>query len=245
MASFCYYKTKWCRSIVAKRYNMTLEMCMPNAVFPWYCLSDPRDGTFYVAISGTNAWEHWKTNAQINQERLKGDIFAHAGATRMVLDMLPDVRTVLQDAPRVVFLGHSIGGSMACLFALVLQDHDTFDSVGAIALGSPPVLSRRIKDAPVENVLIDLDVVPKVLTAMYHYGGSLSVLQPGGRNRKEPYHISMPQRAGAFWVESLSGMESFCPPPTKITSYHLSHTYTRVLRDLSKSHYPSKAMDAS
>lgn len=244
MASFCYYKTKWSSSIVARRYKMTLEMCMPDAVFPWYCMSDPRDGTYYVAISGTNAWEHWKTNARINQERLVGDIQAHAGATRMVRDMLPDVRAVITDAPRAVFLGHSIGGSMSCLFAMVLREQEEGRRpVSAIALGSPPVLSQRIQDAPVENVLIDLDVVPRVLTAMYRYGGSLTVLQPN--RKRDPYHSSMPQRPGAFRVDTLAGMESFCPPPTRIATYHLSHTYTRVLRDLLAGRHPSKTLDAS
>jgi pimeloyl-ACP methyl ester carboxylesterase len=243
MASLCYYKTRWSPSIVAKRYGMTLERCMPDAVFPWYCASDPKDGTRYVAISGTNAWGHWRTNARINQERLFDglDISAHAGATRMVRAMMPEVRAVLHDAPRVVFLGHSIGGSMACLFAMVLREEFGIESVRALTFGSPPVLSRRVPEAPVDNILIDLDVVPRILTAMYHYGGSLYVLQPR-RNNKEPFHSSMPGRPGAFRVDSLSGMESFCPPPSKIAEYHLSHTYTRVLRDL---HQPRSTLHAS
>ena len=244
MASLCYYKHKWCRSIIANRYAMDLEFCMPDAVFPWYCMSDPRDGTHYVAISGTNAWEHWRTNAQINQVNLVKNVHAHAGATRMVHTLLPDVRSVVQDAPRVVFLGHSIGGSMSCLFAMILQDE--LKSVGAMAFGSPPVLSQRVPDAPVENVLIDLDVVPKILTAIYHYGGSLNVLQP---EREEPYHASMPQGPGAFRVHALSGMESFCPPPNRISEYHLSNKYVRVLRELERSRSGSsghnKTLDAS
>jgi len=235
MAAFCYYKHKWSSSTIAKRYAMILEFCMPDAVFPWYCMSDPKDGTHYVAISGTNAWEHWRTNAQIHQKHLVKNVYAHAGATRMVRDMLPEVRSVVRDAPRLVFLGHSIGGSMSCLFAMILRDE--LKSVSAMAFGSPPVLSQWIPDAPVENVLIDLDVVPKVLTAIYHYGGSLNVLQP---EREEPYHASMPQRPGAFRVQSLSGMESFCPPPSQIAEYHLSNKYVCVLR-----HLYNKTLDAS
>jgi pimeloyl-ACP methyl ester carboxylesterase len=241
MASLCYYKHQWSSSVIAKRYAMTLEMVRPDAVFPWYCASDPMDGTYYVAISGTNAWKHWKTNARINQEHLVKDVYAHAGATHIVRALMPEVRSILEDASCVVFLGHSIGGSMSCLFAMILRD-ESCKSVKAVAIGSPPVLSRRVPDAPVENVLIDLDVVPKILTAIYHYAGSLHVLQP--KNRKEPFHSSMPQHSGAFTVDALSGMESFCPPPSQIAEYHVSHTYTRVLRDLERSH-PSKILSPS
>lgn len=154
-----------------RSYGVRLSRTRKDAQFPWYCAT--LGDRAIVAISGTSKMDHWwKTNVFFQPDRLMHtDYTVHAGAARACARMWPDIEATTRDASEVLFLGHSLGGSLATMMALLRKD------AMALTFGAPPMFARAPRDAPVFNVALEQDVVPRILGNMYQHAGQMGILR--------------------------------------------------------------------
>eukprot|EP00201_Polytomella_parva_P019589 CAMPEP_0175045066 /NCGR_PEP_ID=MMETSP0052_2-20121109/4186_1 /TAXON_ID=51329 ORGANISM="Polytomella parva, Strain SAG 63-3" /NCGR_SAMPLE_ID=MMETSP0052_2 /ASSEMBLY_ACC=CAM_ASM_000194 /LENGTH=250 /DNA_ID=CAMNT_0016308495 /DNA_START=404 /DNA_END=1152 /DNA_ORIENTATION=+ len=106
----------------------------------WFAVDDPNSRTRLFVIQGSDSWDHWRLNFTVDPvlfEDLRR-VKVHSGAYQAALVLLrqiePYVRQHVEgrddESPardggkgiyKVAFTGHSIGGSLAILIALMLR----------------------------------------------------------------------------------------------------------------------------
>ena len=153
----------------------------------------------YIVIQGSQTLAHWKTNMSFDPVPFEGclDVSAHRGFYESAMEMYDIVRpTVLEHLnsppkvgkdgrplpPRVGFTGHSLGGAIAVLLALILHKREegrvTRDHLAPVyTMGSPQAicgahngLMGRTGSLPASmfrSVMMHRDIVPRALACYY------------------------------------------------------------------------------
>lgn len=149
--------------------------------FEWYACDHGR--VRYVVVQGTRDRMQWKINLDIDPITLVGTTKAHRGAFHAALSLanaLSDSRALASLPPShsLGFVGHSMGGSVAMLAAMILLLTNAVSPLQISFVhmfGCPAVLhptqgsSSLIRDFQhvVQHVVVSHDVVPRLLSANY------------------------------------------------------------------------------
>lgn len=210
MASLCYRPGQWSERTMERCYGMRLVATRPQAIFPWYCLTDHDGHLAVVAVSGTSKIDHWyKANVFFQPVRVGyAGCKAHAGASWACDEIFGDIEGIIEGYRHVVFVGHSFGGSLATLMTL-----RTPHAMG-VTFGAPPILDAEL-DADVLNLVLDMDVVPRIMGHVYHHAGRSMVIGQGGLADVD-----------------RESMMPFIPAVNKILHHHNSYTYSGELKAL-------------
>lgn len=174
-----------------------------------------------MVIQGTNALEQWRFNVNIAAAPYAQKYWAHKGAVQATERIWASLRDYVSIEDHVVFVGHSMGGTIAGLLAL--KRPDVFE---AVSFGSPPVLKpQNVPEAPVLNVLDAGDIVPFVTYALgYRFAGDVYVIDPGPNLRYIP-------NFDAF-MKSMGLGTSF--KNALVLDNHYSNTYATSMTRLTK-----------
>ncbi|EAY20757.1 Lipase family protein [Trichomonas vaginalis G3] len=101
----------------------------------------------YIWVKGTNFASHNDLSIDLHTVEtpfLNG--YAHSGflnAARMVLSL---VTGLIENHERVVCLGHSLGGAVATMIAMILKYENKWDNVQAFTFGTPGILSADLQE---------------------------------------------------------------------------------------------------
>lgn len=163
----------------------------------WLCVKDARTNTHYFALQGSDNLGHWRTNLSFDPVPFEGfeDVSAHRGiyeSSMQMYDILaPLVREHLSSPtqraadgtplpPRVGFTGHSLGGSLAFLVALIMHARGDIAAREQLAplymFGAPQSLcgagalmgrSSSLPASLFRSVIMHKDIVPRALACYY------------------------------------------------------------------------------
>ncbi|KIY97223.1 hypothetical protein MNEG_10738 [Monoraphidium neglectum] len=123
----------------------------------WFVADDPRGHTRYFVIQGSDSLDHWKTNLMFEPVPFEGEelgIKVHRGAYEAACALYDRFLPLVQEQvhshalARVAFTGHSIGGSMATLLALMFRHRGVLRAdqlAPTVTFGSPAILCARAR----------------------------------------------------------------------------------------------------
>lgn len=150
----------------------------------WFICDHTASGTRIVVIQGTNSLDHWKLNLQFDPVPLAAAAATHVhrGSHELAMatyrEVAPFIRQVPEHITRFCFTGHSVGGSVATLLAVMLimngdLDRHSIDQVatfGAPAVFCSPPIGADMWGLPysaIQNVMLPLDIVPRAFSCNY------------------------------------------------------------------------------
>jgi hypothetical protein len=192
LAAISYYRELAARDAYLRRalggQSSTVATSPPSCPFDWYAIEQhtTADTTAArsVVVQGTRDRAQWRVNLDIDPVTLVDSIRAHRGAFTAALALANSLADagVLRTAPgqKIEFIGHSMGGSVAMLAAMILLLENTIalDQVSFVHMfGCPAVLHHGIGRTDwvrdfqhvVKHVVLSNDVVPRLLSAKYDH----------------------------------------------------------------------------
>lgn len=166
----------------------------------WFVADDPRDGTRYFVIQGSDSWDHWRVNLTLDPVEFEPGrglaTCVHRGVYEVAKTLYPLFLPLVREAVaarrargagdaagRVAFTGHSLGGAVGQLLALMFAARGEIrarDLAPVYAFGAPAVLAPASEAAPwdggraplralgldagcLRGVTLHRDVVPRAL----------------------------------------------------------------------------------
>jgi len=219
-----------CAALALTPESVVLRRPAANAFQPAFfvAVDEPRR-TVVVSIRGTKQWSDVLTDYMYTAVPFpavsghscggSGDRLAHDGFLRSALYIAEAVRPLLlelmhrragsQGCWKLRIVGHSLGGAVAALLALLLCDD--FPAVRAVAFGPPPCMSSALSEASKLRVISFVngnDVIPRLSSK-----GLLSLFL-GGKTR--------PAAAAAAATATMESTLQRLVPPGR--TFHVAMT---------------------
>lgn len=171
----------------------------------WFACDEQNTHTRMFVIQGSESLASWQANLFFEPTQFEGlDIFVHRGiyeaANALYDQVLPEVTDHLSthgDLSRVRFTGHSLGGSLATLLALMLQVRGvlprkailpvvTFGSPFTMCGGDYLLQKLQLPINHVHSVIMHRDVVPRAFACDYPDHVAEVLKRLNGRFRDHP-----------------------------------------------------------
>lgn len=163
----------------------TLSKVRNSCPCEWFICDDEHTSTRYLVIQGSESLASWQTNLSFDPTKFEGlGVLVHRGvyeaAQRLYelveREMIEHVRK--GSHARLCFTGHSLGGSLATLIAMMLVKRGVVgaDAVeGVVTLGAPCVLCAgervlqqlHLQEKQFTNVMMHRDIVPRAFACDY------------------------------------------------------------------------------
>jgi predicted lipase len=185
------------------------------------------NNTFVVAFRGSEetGLNDWITDVKFMQTTIPygknpgNNVLVHQGFIQAYLSVRDAVLNGVNDTPhkRVICLGHSLGGAIATLCALDIEQNTTGKTVQCYTYGSPKVGNAHFaavynKHVPhTYRIVNGVDVIPKLPVGAYEHVGQLYHF--GGEDQDDGW-------LGEVMEDLIGTVED-----------HLPHNYINVLRD--------------
>ncbi|KAI5081789.1 hypothetical protein GOP47_0001532 [Adiantum capillus-veneris] len=152
----------------------------------WFICDDEASNTRYLVIQGSESLAAWQTNLSFDPTKFEGllGVLVHRGVYEAAQGLYQLVEKEMVEHARkgsharLCFTGHSLGGSLATLIAMMLVRRG---AVGAravgkvVTLGAPCVLCAgervlqqlRLQEQQFVNVVMHRDIVPRAFACDY------------------------------------------------------------------------------
>ncbi|KAI5063064.1 hypothetical protein GOP47_0021611 [Adiantum capillus-veneris] len=171
----------------------------------WFVCDEENSHTRLFVIQGSESLASWQANLFFEPIQFEGlDVYVHHGiyeAAKALYDqVLPEVIDHLSthgNLARTRFTGHSLGGSLATLLALMLQVRGVLPSTAilpVVTFGSPFIMcggdnllqKMRLPKNHVQAVIMHRDVVPRAFACDYPDHVAEVLRRLNGRFREHP-----------------------------------------------------------
>ncbi|MCO5553085.1 hypothetical protein L7F22_006606 [Adiantum nelumboides] len=171
----------------------------------WFVCDEQNTHTRLFVIQGSESLASWQANLFFEPTQFEGlDVFVHHGiyesAKALYDQVLPEVVDHLSthgDLARARFTGHSLGGSLAVLLALMLQVRGVLPSAAilpVVTFGSPFIMcggdyllqKMRLQKNQIQSVIMHRDVVPRAFACDYPDHVAEVLRRLNGRFREHP-----------------------------------------------------------
>lgn len=171
----------------------------------WYICDDDSSHTRIFVIQGSESLASWQANLLFEPTKFEGlDVLVHRGiyeaANGLYEQVLPEILSHFRahgDLAQVRFTGHSLGGSLAALLALMFQIQGVLPHsaiLPVITFGSPCImcggdnLLQRLNSPPshIQSVIMHRDVVPRAFACDYPDHVAQVLKRLNGRFRNHP-----------------------------------------------------------
>jgi hypothetical protein len=138
----------------------------------YFILTDESNKTHILSFRGSSNIRNWLYDAAIQKApfTVEGkEIIAHEGFLKASREAYEDVTMYLDTSYDIVLVGHSLGGAMAVLLALLLKDKG-YRIHQIITFGQPKVTDlpsvQQLTELPLLRVVIEQDLVPLLPTML-------------------------------------------------------------------------------
>lgn len=206
----------------------------------WFVCDEPSTYTRIFIIQGSESLASWQANLffePINFEEL--DVFVHRGiyeaANAMYDQVLPEVLAHIAthgDLARARFTGHSLGGSLATLLALMFQIRGILSSTAilpVVTFGSPCIMcggdyllqKLKLPKNHIQSLMMHRDVVPRAFACDYPDHVAEVLKRLNGRFRDHPCLNNQKllyAPMGQIWI--LQPNENAAPPHPLLPDGH-------------------------
>lgn len=186
---------------------------LEGAVCPceWFVCDDMSSTTRYFVIQGSESMASWIANIKFDPAPFEEEelgVMVHRGiyevAKALFRELIPHIRAHLAahgDDARVQFTGHSLGGSLATLLALMLLKRSevyahhvlpiyTFGSPSIMCGGDHLLALVGLQRSHVRNVIMHRDIVPRAFSCEYPDHISSVLRQISSSLRQHPCLLS-------------------------------------------------------
>lgn len=162
----------------------------------WMVLKDFFADEQILCIRGTNnLLNAWIDSQYFLKFEPKLGIKVHRGFNKAIKEIIPSIRGLLDPNRKVILSGHSMGGSMAILLAMYLEQ-EGYDIQWIVTMGQPKITNQegvlKYNYMPVLRVVYQLDLIPTlpppIVSKYKHFGAELNLLKSGFN-----YQIEVPQ----------------------------------------------------
>lgn len=157
-----------------------------NCPCEWFLCDDETSSTRYLVIQGSESLASWQTNLSFDPTKFEGlGVLVHRGiyeAAQGLYEMVEGeiVEHIRKGShARVCFTGHSLGGSLATLLAMMLVKRGVVRASaveGVVTLGAPCVVccagerlltQLGLQERQFLNVVMHRDIVPRAFACDY------------------------------------------------------------------------------
>lgn len=152
----------------------------------WFVCDDDSTHTRFFVIQGSESLASWQTNLLFEPTKFEGlDVLVHRGiyeaANALYEQVLPEVLAYFSahgDRTQIRLTGHSLGGSLATLLALMFQIRGVLPRksiLPVVTFGAPCIMCGgdyllRKMDLPIDHIqsiIMHRDVVPRAFSCDY------------------------------------------------------------------------------
>ena len=141
------------------------QAVMPNSQVSYFL--SKKDGVQTIAIRGTSNVENVIVDLDLAlQLDPQLNIVLHQGFAKAARAVLEDVKPYLNSEYKIRTTGHSLGGAIAVILAMYLEQDSAYQLTQVVSFGQPKVTNvsgaAQFNDLPLIRVVTPLDIVPLV-----------------------------------------------------------------------------------
>jgi hypothetical protein len=151
---------------LSRKFALLLDSGGRDIVFQPRILAASLGADLYIAIRGSSDIADIVTAYEFNSVPFLTDHFVHEGSLKSSIWVLGQCRPLISSCGgRVVFTGHSLGGSIAAVCAAILRFQENNTNASAMCFATSPTYSEQIsiQTRPfVTTIILNADPIPRL-----------------------------------------------------------------------------------